>query len=396
MNHFFLPRSRNILILCLALVLRFGNAGAQPCHLRISLLTCASGTDLYATFGHSALRVIDSTTGADYVFNYGTFDMDTPHFYWKFVRGRLMYSLSVSDFPSFMVEYHEEKRKVTEQILNLSCSEKQAVWQFLRQNYQPQNRYYKYDFLFDNCATRLRDIFSGIFDSAWQVPDIVPEPGLTFREIINRYLRNKPWERVGINLMFGKRTDAAMDSRQIVFLPQYLEVAFDSARVHGQPLVSEKKTVYDPGVSVGQSYPFSHQPMLWFSLLAILVILASFYRQNPLSRTVLPWVDRCLFFLTGLLGCFLLFMWFGTDHKVCAWNYNLLWAFPPNIVFSFYAHRTTPRVRKYATWVILLNLLLLLGWFVLPQQLPSEVIPFIAMLVVRAWQILIRPRVPLR
>lgn len=392
MNSDFLSRFRIMMILCLALVLRVGMATAQSCHLRISLLTCASGEDLYATFGHSAVRVIDSTDGADYVFNYGTFDMDTPHFYWKFVRGRLMYSLSVSDFPSFMMEYHEEKRKVTEQVLDLSCSQKQAVWQFLKQNYLPDNRYYKYDFLFDNCATRIRDIFVGIFKEDWQVPDIVPAPEMSFREIINQYLRYKPWERLGINLMFGKRTDGAMDSRTIQFLPHYLEVAFDSVTVQGRPLVETKRTVYDPGVTASPSYPFWHQPMLWFSILALVVILASFNRDNALSRALLPWVDRCLFFVTGLLGCFLLFMWFGTDHKVCAWNYNLLWAFPPNIIFSFYAHRATPRVRKYATWVIVLNLVLLLGWFVLPQQLSPEVVPFIAMLVVRAWQIVVRPK----
>lgn len=396
MNPSFKSQFRVLAILCFALLLGARSSRAQSCGLRVSLLTCASGDDLYATFGHSALRVIDSADGRDYVFNYGTFDMDTPHFYWKFVRGRLMYSLSVSDFPSFMEEYHEEKRRVTEQVLSLSCTEKQAVWEFLRENYTPRNRYYKYDFLFDNCATRIRDIFERVLGEGWQLGNIVPVPGLSYREIINQYLHNKPWERVGINLMFGKRTDAAMDSRTIQFLPRYLETAFDSVRVHGRPLVETKVVVYDPGETTAAVYPLWSRPMVAFSLVAILVIVASFNGDRVVSRAVLPWVDRCLFFITGLLGCFLLFMWFGTDHKVCAWNYNLLWAFPPNIVFSFFAHRTTPRVRRYATWVIVLNLVLLLGWFVLPQQLIPETVPFIAMLVVRAWQIAIRPRIRLR
>lgn len=396
MNQLVPSRFRTFFLACILVVSAAGGLRAQSCRLRVSLLTCASGEDLYATFGHSAVRVIDSSDGMDYVFNYGTFDMDTPHFYWKFVRGRLMYSLSVSDFPSFMQEYYVEKRKVTEQVLHLSCAEKAAVWQFLRQNYQPANRYYKYDFLFDNCATRIRDIFTGIFKQDLQVADIVPVPGLSFREIINEYLTNKPWERLGINLMFGKRTDAAMDAQSIQFLPHYLAEAFDSATVSDRPLVGEKKTVYDPGLLPASHYPFTSQPLLWFSLLAIGVILLSFYRDNALSRILTPWVDRCLFFLTGVLGCFLLFMWFGTDHRVCAWNYNLLWAFPPNVVFSFYAHRATRGVKRYATWVILLNLVLLLGWFVLPQQLPPAALPFVAMLVVRAWRILTRPRLKLR
>lgn len=389
----FFRRSWRIFLFALALAT--GRVQAQSCHLRVSLLTCASGEDLYATFGHSAIRVIDSTDGGDYVFNYGTFDTDTPHFYWKFVRGRLLYCLSASDYPSFMAEYYDEKRKVTEQVLDLSCAEKQAVWDFLRENYRPENRYYKYDFLFDNCATRIRDLFSRVLGKAWSVPDVIPEKGITFREIINGYLQDKPWERLGINLMFGKSTDRAIRPPEIMFLPRYLETALDSATLSGSPVVKEKKTVYDPGPASAPGYPFTGQPLLWCSLLALIVVLLSF-RPGRAGRAVLPWVDRFLFFLTGLLGCFLLFMWFGTDHRVCAWNLNLLWAFPPNVVFSFYAHRGSRGTRRYATWVILLNLFLLAGWFVLPQQLPAETIPVIVMLVVRSWQILARPRLSLR
>src|SRR5690606_29408908 len=98
---------------------------------------------------------------------------------------------------------------------------------------------------------------------------------------------------------------------------------------------------------------------------------------------VLPWIDRCMFFLSGLLGVFLLFMWFGTDHQVCRWNFNLLWALPFNLIFSFYLHKNSRRVKSYASLVILLNFILLIGWFVLPQQLPLAVIPLLSILVVR-------------
>lgn len=378
--------SFGFLLLILAAVAYFPVA-AQPCHMRISLLTCGRGEDLYATFGHSAVRVIDSSDGADYVFNYGTFDVSTPHFYWKFVRGRLMYSLSVSDFPSFMEEYHEDKREVTEQVLNLSCGEKEAIWQFLRYNYLPENRYYKYDFLFDNCSTRIRDIIGRMFGPAWKVADIVPEKGLSFRSIINRYLRTKPWERLGIDLMFGASTDAAMSSRQIMFLPRYLEEGFDSSRVNGKPLVAAKQVVYDPGPRPAATFPFYLHPLFWLTLLGAFIILLTFKHSWRVSRALLPWIDRFLFFFTGLLGVFLLFMWFGTDHRVCRWNYNLLWAFPFNLVFSFFLHRKTQGVSRYALLVILLNLFLLLGWFELPQQVPLAVLPLMAALVVRAWSL---------
>jgi hypothetical protein len=367
-------------------------AFAQPCHLRISLITVGTGDELYATFGHTAIRVIDSSDGGDYVFNYGTFDVDTPHFYWKFIKGKLMYSLSVENFPDFMAEYYQEKRKVTEQLLNLSCAEKETIWQFLQYNYLPQNRDYKYDFLFDNCSTRIRDIFVRVFGPGWKYPNIVPESNLSFRTEINRYLRKKPWERLGINLMFGKSTDDSMNSSQIMFIPAFLEKGVTNSTINGKPLVEKTQVLYDPGPQPDNRFPFYLHPLCWFTLLAVFIIIISFNRQWGISRAVIPWVDRCLFFLTGLLGLFLLFMWFGTDHGVCKWNYNLLWAFPFNIIFSFFLHKRTRGVKRYAALVVLLNFILLFGWFELPQQFPLAVLPVIAILVVRAIQIINRPK----
>ncbi|HEX5555801.1 MAG TPA: DUF4105 domain-containing protein [Chitinophagaceae bacterium] len=397
MNSFFAAYRKCFftLLFGVCLITGYHQVAAQSCHLRISLLTCGSGEDLYATFGHSAVRVIDSVNGGDYVFNYGTFDVDTPHFYWKFMRGRLMYSLSVSDFPDFMVEYHAEKRTVTEQVLNLSCQDKEMIWQFLRVNYMPQNRYYKYDFLFDNCSTRIRNIFTRIFGPGWKVADIVPRKDLSFRELINSYLGQKPWERLGINLMFGKSTDRAMTRQEIMFLPRYLETGLDSSLINGKPLVKSSRLIYDPGPQPEEHDPFYLHPLFWLTLLSALIIILSFNTQWRAAGALMPWIDRFLFFLTGLLGIFLLFMWFGTDHRVCRWNYNLLWAFPFNLIFSFFVQRDTRGVKRYATLVIVLNLFLLLGWFVMPQQLPLAVIPLVAALVVRAWHILSRPRLKL-
>lgn len=358
----------------------------QPCGLRVSLLTCGTGDDLYACFGHSAVRVVDSSRGFDYVFNYGTFDFDRPDFYWQFTRGKLPYYLSVQDYPSFLMAYRYEHRKVIEQVLDLSCAQREAVWQFLQRNYQPENRYYQYDFLFDNCSTRIRDIFSKVLGPAWSVPDVIPEKGMSFRSIINGYLGGHPWERLGINLLFGTPTDAVMQPMQVMFLPDYLMAGVGASQAGGRPLVGETRVAYDPGPSRPGAYPLYRKPLFWFILLALAVALATRSNGGAAAR-ILPWVDRCLFFLTGLLGCFMLFMWFGTDHRVCAWNYNLLWAFPPHLVFSFYTRSRGAGTQRYALLTILLNLVVLTGWFVLPQQFPLEVLPLVAILTLRAWGI---------
>ncbi len=355
--------------------------------LQISLITSGPGNDLYTTFGHSAVRVQDFSTGRDYVFNYGTFDFSTDHFYWKFVRGRLMYFLSVSNFQDFLRNYKAEGRKLTEQILNLSSREKAFIFKYLRNNYLPQNRFYKYDFLFDNCATRIRDIIDDSYDNAWEIQNIVPQQGLTFRQIINQYLKTSPWEKLGINLMFGVRADKAVNSRNLMFLPHFLMEGFQHSTINGKPLVKEKKALFIPSKPQSQSYPFYKHPIFWFSILCVFILLLSFLKP---SSSILPWVDRCLFFLTGLLGCFLLFMWFGTDHGITKWNYNLLWLFPFNIVFSFFFFKDKKWVRNYAIFIVVLSLILLGGYLILPQRLPFIALPFIAVLGVRCLKIISR------
>src|SRR4051812_21975801 len=109
---------------------------SSNCHVRISLLTCAPGQELYSTFGHTAIRITDSVTRTDIVYNYGTFDFDDPNFYMKFVRGKLDYFLSAAYYPDFMYEYQEEQRSVTEQVLNLNCAQKLQIIRALELNMQ--------------------------------------------------------------------------------------------------------------------------------------------------------------------------------------------------------------------------------------------------------------------
>ena len=126
--------------------------------IRISLLTCTPGDELYSIFGHSAIRIIDSNSVTDYVFNYGTFNFEDDGFYLKFIRGKLLYFLSVENSQDFMYEYSSMRRGITEQVLNFSAEEKKQIEYALIENLKDENKYYKYDFFLDNCTSRLRDI----------------------------------------------------------------------------------------------------------------------------------------------------------------------------------------------------------------------------------------------
>lgn len=352
----------------------------QGCNLRISLLTCSPGTELYSTFGHSALRVIDQSTNTDIVFNYGTFDFDDPHFYEKFIRGKLLYFVSISSFSDFMLEYQYEGRGVTEQVINLSCEEKQSLLNALNENAKEENKYYKYDFVYDNCTTRLRDMVFKESKDPVATKDIRPEENSTFRNLIHEYLDKgkEYWSKLGIDILLGMPLDKKINNSESMFLPDYLMEGFDSTTIGSKKLVSEKITLLNPAVHPSKTVWFS--PMVVFSIIFLIIIVLTCLKT---TGQFFKYFDFILFFLTGALGILLLFMWFGTDHPTCKYNMNLLWAFPAHIVIAFFLNKKRNWVKKYFfSNTILLVILLIFGWFL--QGLSPALIPVMFMLLLRS------------
>lgn len=361
-------------------------AGAQhdSCGLRISLLTATPGEELYSTFGHSALRVTDSINNTDIVYNYGTFDFDEPGFYTKFVRGKLMYFLSREYFESFIYSYYMEKRGITEQVLNLTCAEKNRIIDLLQENMMPANRYYKYDFLFDNCTTRLRDLIENTSDGQVKFGKVLSSPK-TFRNLIHDYLdiNDKQWSKLGIDILLGAKTDAVMTPREVMFLPDYLLMKFDNATIDNHALVAQKKTVYDVVLSDNTKNNLKH-PFFIFTCLFALIAFFSFFKNQAIQKFMSS-LDGLLFFVTGLLGILLVFMWFGTDHIMTKNNYNLLWAWPINAVAAFYIHSTKKWVKVYYMIYAIFNIILLGWWFFLPQLMNPALLPIIGILIFRSF-----------
>lgn len=349
--------------------------------LRISLLTCTPGAELYSTFGHSALRVIDSNAVTDIVYNYGTFDFDDPDFYSKFVRGKLLYVLGTEEFKDFLAGYQWENRGVTEQLLDFSGQEKLNIRQFLFENLKEENRWYKYDFTFDNCTSRLRDIIVKQKRPAPQLPAVMPG-NYTFRNAIHYYLDNNHhyWSKLGIDLLLGSRMDVKMSTAQQQFLPDNLMYALDSTR--NIPLVAAKNSLYTARQNNTALHWFT--PLLLFSALCTIWVLAGFSQNSRILKTIKV-LDRFLFFTTGLLGLLLLFMWLGTDHYMTKANYNLLWAIPTHFAAAFMMNKKS--MRKYFAFTALLSAALLLLWFFLPQQLNPALLPMVILLMMRSFSI---------
>lgn len=340
---------------------------------------------MYSTFGHTALRVQDAANGTDSVFNYGTFEFG-PDFYTKFIRGKLLYFLSVEDFNDFMYEYRLQSRSVQEQALQLSYNEKQKLYSALQLNAQEQNRYYKYDFLFDNCTTRAGDIVAKNTSAPVLFKNILPKKTPSFRNLIHSYLNagNEYWSKLGIDILLGAKLDRKVTNHEAMFLPDYLLKGFDSASVNNQPLVSSPQTILQMPSPLKEKSFFA--PTIVFGLLLVIILTISFFQSNW-AKLMIGVFDFIFFFVLGLTGILLLFMWFGTDHKVCRNNYNLLWALPANVVMAFFVHNQKAWVKKYFRVIFWVTIVLALTWLFLPQQMNNALIPIVLLIIYRSWSL---------
>lgn len=375
---------RSFILIFVFYFLLINYAKSQPgdaCQLRISVLTCSPGSELYSLFGHSALRITDSTRGTDIIYNWGTFDFDEPNFYGKFMRGKLLYFVSPDNVRIFLREYQYDGRSVIEQVLSLSCEEKHAIEKAVDSNMQGNNVYYKYDFLFDNCTTRIRDlIFNNVKNLTIKTP-LVPD-GTTFRNMIHFYLDNgnQPWSKLGIDILLGSSIDRVATNYEAMFLPDYLMKGIDSSSNAGESIVS-KKVMMLPA-SAERNNTNNSAPLIYISVLCGLICLISLLPFS-LARSITGFIDSFLTYITGVLGLLLVFMWFFTDHSSCSDNYNLLWAMPLNIVAGFLIFRKPVWIKRYfliMAAIIFLNLVL---WKVLPQQFNVALIPFLLLLLYR-------------
>lgn len=373
------------LLRCIFFILNFSflifhSAAAQDSsRLRISLLTCTPGEELYSTFGHSAFRVIDSTGLTDMVYNYGTFNFEDDGFYLKFVRGKLLYYVSAEYFSDFRDLYQSTNRGITEQVLNLSGAEKISIRHFLNENIKEENRFYKYDFFFDNCTTRLRDILKKQHDSAFCKNFVMPD-GSRFRQAIHQYLdkNNKDWSKLGIDILLGQPCDAVMTAEQMQFLPDNLMLSLDSSK---KTMILSSENLYP--VTLNKASKIFFTPFIVFGLLLIGIVLLGFIK-NKYAQAFLQGFDGLFFFLTGVLGIILILMWTATDHAMCKNNFNLIWAWPTHTFMAFFVNSKKSWVKKYFKFTAVALMGVLISWFFLPQQMNNGLLPLVLLLIYRS------------
>lgn len=353
---------------------------------QVSLLTCDPGEELYSAFGHSAIRVLDKESGQDLVFNYGTFDFNTPFFYVKFTQRTLDYMLSVSTYDSFLYSYHAAQRGVREQVLDLNQSQAGDLVQFLQINYLPENRFYRYDFFYDNCATRIRDAFELILGRNLDWNEQRDPERKTFRNLIDEYVYPLPWADFGIDLALGAVIDVNATEREKQFLPDYMEAAFARAKIVGdgptRPLVKSDHVVLE---FEDQEYKMDFfNPYIAWWLLAIGVMVLTFFGSK--KGRLYKGFDIAFFSILGLLGILIIGLWFFTFHPQTKYNWNILWAFPGHLVMAIALLRNSvkPWLKKYFLFALIMANLALLCWIFGVQSFHPSIIPLLLVVILRS------------
>ncbi len=379
---------KKILLLFLLLMSLALNAQVLSDSATASVLTCGAGEDFYTSFGHSAIRITDPVKGLDLVYNYGTFDFGTPHFYWKFMRGQLDYQLSRTSYAEFIDEYEWYSRPVSEQRLTFESGQVQNLFLLLETNYLPEYRHYRYDFLRDNCATRVRDIVY----SAWAQDTVLQrtaEPR-SYRQLLATCLKDSmEWWHLGIDLLFGLPTDHRCTAPERMFLPAEMEAELAHCTTTGiwtaPAIVEPSHALLTKGrTPLKASFP----PVVAFALLlAVIAVLTVCAHRFSFKPVVFNVIDRVFFIVAGLCGLFLCFMWFGTDHWCTQWNLNILWLSPLLILIAIRLERSP----RWALWLQEAMFFVAAVWVVW-CGLSVAIIPLIIMLMLRVAVLLFRAK----
>lgn len=368
------PWSRRVSRLVLLLTLS-GVVGAQQLSpgASISVLTVAPGDQVHALFGHTAVRVSDPARGMDLVFNYGSFDFG-PDFIPRFVYGQLDYFLSVSTYADSLEMWRWEERSVWAQELSLNPSQAQALFGFLAENARPENRVYRYDFLLDNCSTRVRDALPSALGAAIRLPP-PSDPAPSFRATLDPYLERRPFLHFGIDVLMGVPVDAITRPEWQRWLPFDLRDALGGARLvdsggSQRPLVSGTVTLFDTGRP-----PMPGPGVDWAEIVGWIVFALGIGNGARARR----WVDGGLLLFAGVVGLLISLLWGVTLHHVTDLNLNLLWAWPTHAWVGWRVLRGRPpawlRGYRLAAGVLALVTVLAWPWPWLPQRLPDAALP---------------------
>lgn len=374
-----------LLLLTTCLVVPAQNPDNESDSTRISLLTCTPGTEIYALFGHTAIRYEDPLKGMDIVFNYGLFNFGAPNFIWRFVKGETDYELGADQYKRFIRGYLQEGRGVYQQTLNLTKAEKDKLYQLLVTNYHPENRVYRYSFFYDNCSTRPRDKVEESVNG--NVAYAEETPRKSFRDIVHECSKGFYWDQFGMDFLLGPEADRMITYREEMFAPFYLMWAFDKAQIvdqegNSRPLAGDISVLEEPVLLESSGTLFT--PLRTFLLLFILISGVTIYDIK--KKKSLWGIDLLLFAGAGLAGCIIFFLSFFSEHPAVSPNYLLAIFHPLHLLalpFVLYKESKGKNGIYHRLNLVVLTLFIVL-WPVIPQYFNPAVLPLALCLLIRS------------
>ena len=317
--------------------------------IRVSLVTCSPGTEVYAVYGHTALRVEIPAQGVDMAVNYGLFAFDAPHFVWRFLRGETDYVCGAINYPIFEREYTDRGSSVTLQELNLSEAEKVQLIQLLNRNLSPEHRTYRYNFLYNNCSTQARDKVEEALMSCSSLVELAEEgESGSYRSIIHQYTKGYPWLQYGIDYLLGMEADKPIDLRKQDFAPEYLMHHVSKARLVADSLCFPyvlRESVVQPVAPQDTVWRFPLTPIQ--AMVLLLLLVAVICTLEFLIERRLWWFDILLLTLQGVMGVVVSFLFFFSGHPTVDSNLHVIYLNPlplffiPFIILSVMKHRVT-------------------------------------------------------
>ena len=324
--------------------------------------------ELYSAFGHSGIRFWDPSNGIDYFYNYGIFDFDQPNFYLNFLHGKLLYKVGKYNYKSAEAFYKSQNRFIKEQILDIDDNDKMLLFKYLEENVQPENSSYLYNYIFNNCATKIRDVLFSVFQERVEFKS--EGEGMSFRGLMDLYLKKNEWGDLGIDICLGSSIDVEASNLDQMYLPDYLFTGLEIAILDNKKLVNETLT-YIPDYNEYNQSIFS--PKLIFIIVLLISIYISF-RQIKYGLKY-KYFDLILFCGSGLIGLLIIYLWGFTDH-LSKNNFNILWASPINFILPFLFSRETHKkwFIIYVIFYIAVLISLLILWNFIPQNLNQNVL----------------------
>jgi hypothetical protein len=292
------------------------------------LLTCGPGTETYSIYGHSALRIIIREKNSDTVYNWGVFDFDTPNFAWKFAKGRLDYMISAETASSFLSVYLFEHRYVVSQKINIESKEMRKLVELVNENNKPENRKYRYDFFYDDCTTRIRDLLEKSIGEKLKYPPEEKGKIPTFRNMVGKYQNPYPWLKFGVDLIMGSTADRRANFRDRMFLPIDMKEELSETVVHRSgkmiPLLQNPVVLVDFESPVVKKKFLVSPPFVFTLAITLILILTGVIK----SRKIMRLIDIAIYLVFSILAVLMIFFNFFTDHEQMSWNLNIIWLNP--------------------------------------------------------------------